>query len=29
MDGKRRFMDNIFSKRLWRSLKFEAEFIMS
>ena len=27
MDGKGRFMDNIFIERLWRSLKYEAVYI--
>jgi putative transposase len=27
MDGKGRFLDNIFIGRLWRSLKYEAVFI--
>ena len=27
MDGKRRFLDNIFIERLWRSLKYEEVFI--
>jgi hypothetical protein len=27
MDGKGRFMDNIFIERLWRSLKYEEVFI--
>ena len=27
MDGKGRFLDNIFIERLWRSLKYEAAFI--
>ncbi len=26
MDGKRRFMDNIFVERLWRSLKYEEVY---
>ena len=26
MDGKGRFLDNIFIERLWRSLKYEAVF---
>ena len=29
MDGKGRFMDNIFIERLWRSLKYEEIFIKS
>jgi putative transposase len=29
MDGKGRFMDNIFIERLWRSLKYEEVFIKS
>ena len=24
MDGRRRFLDNVFIERLWRSLKYEA-----
>ena len=27
MDGKGRYMDNIFIERLWRSLKYEEVFI--
>ena len=27
MDGKGRFLDNIFIERLWRSLKYEEVFI--
>jgi putative transposase len=27
MDGKGRFLDNIFIERLWRSLKYEDVFI--
>jgi putative transposase len=27
MDGRGRFMDNIFSERLWRSLKYEAVYL--
>ncbi len=27
MDGKGRFLDNIFVERLWRSLKYEEMFI--
>ena len=29
MDGKGRFLDNIFIERLWRSLKYENVFIMA
>jgi putative transposase len=29
MDGKGRFLDNIFIERLWRSLKYEEVFIKS
>ena len=29
MDGKGRFMDDIFIERLWRSLKYEEVFIKS
>jgi len=29
MDGKGRFLDNVFIKRLWRSLKYEEVFIKS
>lgn len=27
MDGKGRFMDNIFIERLWRSLKYESVYL--
>jgi len=27
MDGKCRFLDNIFVKRLWRSLKYECVYL--
>jgi putative transposase len=27
MDGKGRFLDNIFIERLWRSLKYEEVYI--
>ena len=27
MDGKGRYMDNIFVERLWRSLKYEEEYL--
>ena len=27
MDGRGRFMDNIFIERLWRSLKYEAVYL--
>ena len=27
MDGKGRFMDNIFVERLWRSLKYECVYL--
>src|SRR5262249_32828586 len=27
MDGKRRYMDNIFVERLWRSLKYEEVYL--
>ena len=27
MDGKGRFLDNIFVKRLWRSLKYECAYL--
>ena len=27
MDGKGRFLDNIFVERLWRSLKFECVYL--
>ncbi len=27
MDGRGRCMDNIFSERLWRSLKYEAVYL--
>jgi putative transposase len=27
MDGKGRFMDNIFVERLWRSVKYESIFL--
>ena len=27
MDGRGRFLDNIFIERLWRSLKYEAVYL--
>lgn len=27
MDGKRRFLENIFVERLWRSLKYECVYL--
>jgi transposase InsO family protein len=27
MDGKGRFLDNIFVERLWRSLKYECVYL--
>jgi putative transposase len=29
MDGKGRFLDNIFVERLWRSLKYECVYLHS
>lgn len=29
MDGKGRFLDNIFIERLWRSLKYECVYLLA